>query len=209
MYLRWPVYRFRDAASVIYEKYDQRQSGTSRKGLSKLQRSERKLKQTMRERHHIELAFSRRRFAAIIGTAVITGFGLLAAGLYAGIEVGSVQARSAIPLAVPETPMPLSLPLQFAHELPVIPPVESAPETEEAYVVQAASFRGRGQAATLAADLTQRGYSAGIADFQDQAGRSWWIVRVGPYAAREEASQAASELGPFTRSEPIVRVADN
>jgi cell division protein FtsN len=78
-----------------------------------------------------------------------------------------------------------------------------------AYVVQAASFRGRGQAAKLAADLTQRGYSAGIADSQDQAGLSWWIVRVGPYAARAEASQAASELGPFTRSEPIVRVADN
>ena len=161
----------------------------------------------MAEQHTIQLAFSRPRFAIIIGTAVITGLGLLAAGLFAGIEVGSVQARAAIPQSPPEAPAPL--PLQFAHELPVIEPVESSPDTGAAYVVQAASFRSRGQAAKLAEDLTQRGYSAGIADFQDEAGRGWLIVRVGPYAAREEASQAASELGRFTRSEPIVRAMDN
>ncbi len=77
------------------------------------------------------------------------------------------------------------------------------------YMIQAASLRGRDQAAKLAADLTQRGYSADVADFTDQAGHSWSIVRVGPYAARAEASQAASELGRFTRSEPIVRLTDN
>jgi cell division protein FtsN len=76
-------------------------------------------------------------------------------------------------------------------------------------VVQAASFRDRGEAAKLAGDLTQRGYSAGVVDFRDQAGRGWLIVRVGPYAARVEAAQAAGELGRLTRSEPIVRIADN
>jgi cell division protein FtsN len=161
----------------------------------------------MTERHRIELAFSRPRFAIIIGTAVITGLGLLAAGLFAGIEVGSVQARTAIPQTPVEPALPL--PLQFAHELPVIEPVESSPETSAAYVVQAASFRSRGQAAKLTEDLTQRGYSAGIADFQDEAGRGWLIVRVGPYAARAQAAQAASELGRVTRSEPIVRVMEN
>jgi cell division protein FtsN len=161
----------------------------------------------MGEQHKIQLAFSRPRFAIIIGTAFVTGFGLLAAGLFAGIEVGSVQARAAIPQALPETPLPL--PLQFAHELPVIEQVESSAATSAAYVVQAASFRERGQAAKLAEDLTQRGYSAGILDFRDQAGRGWLIVRVGPFAARAEASQAASELGRFTRSAPIVRAVDN
>jgi cell division protein FtsN len=161
----------------------------------------------MSERHHIELAFSRPRFAMIIGTAVITGFGLLAVGLFAGIEVGTVQARAAIPQALPEPPSPL--PLRFTHELPVIGPIESLPETGEAYVVQAASFRDRSEAARLTEDLTKRGYSAGIADFTDPAGRNWLIVRVGPYSARKEALQAAGELGRFTRSEPIVRVMEN
>jgi cell division septation protein DedD len=161
----------------------------------------------MGEKHKIELAFSRSRFAIIIGTAVVTGLGLLAAGLFAGIEVGSVQARAAIPQELPETPRPLRL--QFAHELPVIEPVESSSATSAAYVVQVASFLERGEAAKLAEDLTQRGYSAGIFDFNDQAGRGWLMVRVGPYAARSEASQAANELGRFTRSEPIVRVMDN
>jgi cell division protein FtsN len=161
----------------------------------------------MSGQHKIELAFSRPRFAILIGTAVITGFGLLGAGLYAGIEVGSVQARAAVPLALPEAPAPL--PLQFTHELPVIEPVESSPAAGAAYVVQAASFRGRDEAARLAGDLTRRGYSTGVFDFTDDAGRTWSIVRVGPYAERAEASQAASELGRFTRSEPIVRVADN
>ena len=101
------------------------------------------------------------------------------------------------------------LPLQFAHELPVIELVEPPPAADAAYVVQAASFRGRDEAAKLTGDLTQRGYAAGIFDFKDPAGRSWWIVRVGPYAVRAEASQAASELGRFTRSEPIVRLEDN
>ncbi len=163
----------------------------------------------MSEQHRIELAFSRSRFAIIIGTAVITGLGLLAVGLYAGIEVGSVQARTAIPLAVPETPTPLPLPLQYVHELPVIQLVEPPAAADAAYVVQAASFRSRDEAAKLTGDLTKRGYAAGVFDFTDSAGRSWWIVRVGPYAARAEASQAASELGPLTRSEPIVRLEDN
>jgi hypothetical protein len=207
MYLRWSVYRFPHVASVRWEKYDQRQSGTGGAGLSELLLSESRLKQSMSERHKIELAFSRPRLAALIGTALVTGVGLLAAGLFAGMEVGSVQARTAIPQARPETALPL--PLRFVHELPVIEPVESSPATDAAYIVQAASFRDRGEAARLTADLTQRGYSAGIVDFKDQAGRGWLIVRVGPYAARAEASQAASELGRFTRSEPIVRVLDN
>jgi cell division protein FtsN len=153
----------------------------------------------MSEQHKIELAFSRPRFAIIIGTAVVTGLGLLAAGLFAGIEVGSLQAR---------TEVPLPLPLHFAHELPVVAPLDLETPQQQ-YVVQAASFRGRDEAARLAGDLTQRGYSAGIVDFKDEAGRSWSIVRVGPFTARAEASQAASELGRFTRSEPIVRVMDN
>jgi cell division protein FtsN len=163
----------------------------------------------MSEQHRIELAFSRPRFAALIGTAVVTGVGLLAAGLFAGMELGSVQARAAMPQIRPETALPL--PLQYAHELPVIAPFDSGtPETnQQQYVVQAASFRGRSEAAKLAGDLTHRGYSAGILDFTDRAGRGWSIVRVGPYAARAEAAQAASELGRFTRSEPIVRVMEN
>jgi cell division septation protein DedD len=159
----------------------------------------------MSEQHRIELAFSRSRFAIIIGTAVITGLGLLAVGLYAGIEVGSVQARAALPPAMPETPTPL--PLQYVHELPLIQLVE--PAADAAYVVQAASFRSRDEAAKLTGDLTKRGYSAGVFDFTDSASRSWWIVRVGPYAARPEATEAASELGPLTRSKPIVRLEDN
>jgi cell division protein FtsN len=160
----------------------------------------------MSERHKIELAFSRPRFAIIIGIAVVTGLGLLTAGLFAGMEVGSAQARAVIPQALAEPPLPL--PLQFTHELPVIEPVESPPPTGAAYVVQAASFRSRGQAAKLAADLTQHGYSAEVADSQDQTGRGWLTVRVGPYAARADASQAASELGRLAHSEPIVRVVD-
>src|ERR1019366_5358300 len=144
----------------------------------------------MSEQHKIQLAFSRPRFALLVGTAVVTGIGLLAAGLFAGIEVGSMQARAAIPQALPETPSPL--PLQFAHQLPVIAPVASPaiaadePDTnlvarQQQYVVQAASFRERSEAAKLTEDLTQRGYSAGILEFKDQAGRSWLTVRVGPY----------------------------
>jgi cell division protein FtsN len=171
----------------------------------------------MSEQHPIELAFSRSRFALLIGTAIVTGVGLLTAGLFAGMEVGSVQARAAMPQALLETP---PLPLQFAHELPVIEPVASlaaaadAPDTslaalQQQYVVQAASFHERGEAAKLTEDLTQLGYSAAVADSRDQEGRSWLIVRVGPYASRAEASQAASELGRFARTEPIVRVEEN
>ena len=170
----------------------------------------------MSEQHKIELAFSRPRFAVIIATAVVTGLGLLAVGLFAGIEVGSVQARAAIP-AAPQTLVESAapLPLQFAHEIPAIEPADfgvptaDAANTNQQYMVQAASLRGRDQAEKLAADLTQRGYSADVADFTDQMGHGWSIVRVGPYGLRAEASQAASELGHFTRSTPIVRLADN
>lgn len=172
----------------------------------------------MSEQHKIELAFSRSRFALLVGTAVLTGAGLLAVGVFAGMEVGSVQARAVIPEALPETPPPL--PLQFTHELPVIEPVAppamaaDAPDAnlvaqQQQYVVQAASFRSLGEASKLNGDLTQRGYSAGILEFKDEAGRSWFAVRVGPYAARAEASQSASELGRFTRTEPIIRVVEN
>jgi len=172
----------------------------------------------MSERHNIKLAFSRSRFVLLVGTAVVTGIGLLAAGLFAGIEVGSVQALAASPQTSPETPSPL--PLQFAHELPVTePPHFEAPAADEPdsslalgqrqYVVQAASFRDREEAARLTDDLTRRGYSARIFDYKDQVGRNWLIVRVGPYAAHAEAAQAATELGRFTRSEPIVRIRDN
>jgi cell division protein FtsN len=172
----------------------------------------------MSEQHNIQLAFTRSRFALLIGTAVVTGIGLLAAGLFAGMEVGSAQARAVTPQAPPETPS--TLPLQFTHELPVIGQVASPaasadePDTnlvtgQQQYVVQAASFRERSEAAKLTGDLTQHGYSAGILEFKDEAGRSWFAVRVGPYGARAEASQSASELGPLTRSEPIVRVVEN
>jgi cell division septation protein DedD len=145
------------------------------------------------------------------------------------MEVGSVQARAASPSVepfahvAPDQPLPETaapLPLQYIHDLPTIGTVASpataadAPDTnlvarQQQFVVQAASFRVRDEAANLAEDLTQRGYRAGILDFKDPEGRSWLTVRVGPYAARAEASQAASELGRFTRTEPIVRVLDN
>jgi cell division protein FtsN len=159
----------------------------------------------MTEQHRIELAFSRPRFAVLIGTAVMTGFGLLAAGLFAGIEVGAVEAKAAIPRAIEDPSFPL--PLQYPHELPVLEPADR--QLARQYVVQAASFRDKGQAGKLAAALMERGYSAVVVGSRDQTGRSWLIVLVGPYPARAEASQAASELGRFARSAPIVKAVEN
>lgn len=193
--------RFRWTPSVNRVSYHPRQSGTTSGALSKLLRS-----QPMTEQHRIELAFSRPRFAALIGTAVITGFGLLAAGLFAGIEVGAVEAKAAIPRAIDDTPLPL--PLQYPHQSPVLEPLDRQ-SADRQYMVQAASFRDKDQAGNLVADLMRHGYSAAIIGSTDQTGRNWLIVRVGPYAARAEASRAANELGHFARSEPIVRAAEN
>jgi cell division protein FtsN len=164
----------------------------------------------------IELAFSRPRFAVLVGTAVITAVGLLAAGLFAGIQVGTLQAMARfqqpaaaveVPRPLPESQLPISRPALPAELLPEIsaPP---APEQLEQYVIQAASFHEHSQAESLTADLARGGYPAKALEVKDPAGRGWSIVRVGPYRERSEASQVAGEIGRMARTAPIVRVDD-
>ncbi len=81
-------------------------------------------------------------------------------------------------------------------------------EQPEQYVIQAASFHDRAPAEKLSADLARAGYPAEALAVTEPDGRSWSIVRVGPYRGPGEAAQVASEIGRLARTAPIVRAAD-
>jgi len=163
----------------------------------------------------IELVFSRPRFAVMVGTACITGLGLLAAGWFAGVAAGARPgfevAQATTPRSTVSAPAAVSAPATEAEQLPpVTPPAASVePPANPRYVVQTGSFRDRAEAARLARKLTQSGYAAGADAWKDSEDREWWIVRVGPYEGRAAAEQAASELGPLTRSTALVRLLDH
>ena len=90
-----------------------------------------------------------------------------------------------------------------ATEAPVAPePVEAAPEAPTApsvpYTVQVLATRNRSEAETLAGNLKKRGFGAFVAAVDD-AGGSWYRVRIGRYddadSARRMAERCHRELG--------------
>jgi cell division protein FtsN len=167
----------------------------------------------MSEQDRIELVFSRTRFAVILATALVTGCGLLAAGWFAGIEAGRSSTTAGIQQAAPSTPVSppaavaslsvVSLSARFARFNDTS---GAQPGADQQYIVQAGSFLAAAEAQQLTSDLTQRGYSAETVARRDSDGRSWLIVRVGPYRDRATAAQAADELERLTHEAPIIRL---
>jgi len=65
-------------------------------------------------------------------------------------------------------------------------PAKSTPAVKADYWIQAASFTSRGRADDLKAALSEKGIATHIS-VKDIVGKSWYRVRVGPYATKAEA----------------------
>lgn len=138
----------------------------------------------------IEFAFTRPRFAALIGAALLTVTGLVATGVMAGIQIGA-ESTPAAPGIVFRTAAP---PIEQPTQLPAPQPTEMPRPEERPFVLQAGSFLSDSEARRLASILTGKAYPVQVINVKDAAERTWWVVRVGPYAQREEALHAADEL---------------
>jgi cell division protein FtsN len=122
-----------------------------------------------------------------------------------------VPQKETTPPVTPVTPPPSPLAATLAPPKPADQPAAAPkPAANSPFlVVEVGSFRDKTNAESLAEDLGGKGYSASVVDRKDHSGRSWMVVRVGPYEQWKDASQAASDLTHFRGSAPIVRAVKN
>ncbi|UEM24020.1 SPOR domain-containing protein [Skermanella mucosa] len=62
------------------------------------------------------------------------------------------------------------------------------------YTVQVGSFQDPANAASLARELSGKGWDAFVSDWTNGAGKAWKVVRVGRYGTEKEAADASDEL---------------
>lgn len=122
-----------------------------------------------------------------------------AAGAVAGAPAGaapsaagapSAPAAGAQPAAKPAAaaPSPAAKPAAKAVPAKAVPAKAAPTKTVrvDEYWIQAASFTSRARADELKESLGQRGLAA-LITVKDISGKSWYRVRVGPYAKKSEA----------------------
>ena len=96
------------------------------------------------------------------------------------------RPRDAAP--APVVPPPLPVPERSARERP------PEPVPNRYYTVQVGSFQDPANAASLARELSGKGWDAFVSDWTNGAGKTWKVVRVGRYGTEKEAADASTEL---------------
>ena len=94
-----------------------------------------------------------------------------------------------------QAPVPAAAPAAPAVK-PVVHAIARQPEAaapQGKWVVQAGSYGSEANAAKVAHTLTQHGYHASVSRFT-KGGRTFYRVRVGPYADRSAAEKAAQAV---------------
>ncbi len=150
----------------------------------------------------VQFVFSRQRLVVLTLCAVTAGALLFGAGVATGLLLSSGGPERHAQLASEETkPVPhaSSAPAVSApQEKQAAEHADSAPIASEkvqgGLVVDVASFQERSKAANLAAMLRREGFGPVHLGQYETQGQTMYSVRVGPFAAWEEASRIATEL---------------
>lgn len=102
----------------------------------------------------------------------------------------ATKTPAAPPVPLPSAPPPpiVKAPPVSAKPAPVKPPAASG------QFVIAGSFKMEANAAETARKIGRLGYRAEVVGWRDARGGDWRVVRVGPFATREEARAAAQRL---------------
>lgn len=129
--------------------------------------------------------------------AVLLGALLFAAGCLTGMRRAGRTSAAAAP-AVPAVPRIAAQPAKSA---------ETPAEPEDAYALRVGTFADEAEAKTLADELAAAGHKPAIAPMETSGGVLLHTVRIGPYATREAASEAASGLARRGVSSVIVPAA--
>lgn len=94
-------------------------------------------------------------------------------------------------------------------ELRVVQEAEPAAASESAespaFSVQLGAFASESDAHELARQLQKKGYAAVILAVRDDKSRWWHVVRIGAYANKTEAAQAASSIAGREKITAVVR----
>lgn len=108
----------------------------------------------------------------------------------------SAATRAPLVAAASRAPAPV----QQSPAMPASKPVAASPHKPSArtaaagrWVVQAGSYSSERNALAVEHKLVKRGFHAYVSRFQHR-GRTYYRVRVGPYAERTEAERAASDV---------------
>lgn len=115
--------------------------------------------------------------------AAVPGAAAGAAPSAAGVQ--PAPAASAQPAAKPASAAPAPVAKPAAKAVPAKAAPTKTVRVDE-YWIQAASFTSRARADELKESLGQRGLAA-LITVKDISGKSWYRVRVGPYAKKSEA----------------------
>ncbi len=87
------------------------------------------------------------------------------------------------------------------------PPVDSEDASDEGFTVQVAAYQDLGDAEQYAANLTERGLRAHLAEAPD--GSRWHSVRLGPFDSRAKAEGARFQLKVHERKAAFVEPRSN
>ena len=90
-------------------------------------------------------------------------------------------------------------------EVPEPPKVEPAPVPVGKYALQLGAFRVPENADRMKAKMEKRGYQARILNLTRKDGVSWYLLRMGDYADKARARQAAKELKEKYSQDSMVR----
>lgn len=176
----------------------------------------------------MEFSLSRKNLILFLVSVAALSLLLFAAGVLVGISISLPEGMSEEMIEAEPMPPDPGPPVEDI-DLPVaVTPPETVPEeapsigTEAVgagaqvegadvlpFTLQVGAFGQAGNAEKFAETLREKGYDAYVYSAVDDRGRQWHCVRVGHYAARQEAVQAAAEFKARENTEAIARPSDS
>jgi len=184
----------------------------------------------------MEFSLSRKNLILFLISVAALSLLLFAAGVLVGISISLPESMSEDVIEVepmppePEPPVedvglpiapppPVTMPEEAVQRMPEETPtagtgaVGAGTEVRDAdalpFTVQVGAFGGAANAEKFAEKLRGKGYDAYVYSAVDDRGRQWHCVRVGAYATRQEAVQAAADFKAHEATDAIARPSDS
>jgi len=148
-----------------------------------------------------EFSLDKKTGLLVIGCCVLASILLLTAGFLIGISTTTARSVTAAPQSLAPAPTQPSA-VDTSHSTPAgngaagspSAPAAALPAAAPTFCIQFGSFLVKKNADALVKQLKKSGVVATTSPFEDDAARTWYVVRSGSYSSMDDAAQAAQDL---------------
>lgn len=148
-----------------------------------------------------EFSLDKKTGLLVVGCCVLAAILLLTAGFLIGISTPSGRhvaatsqslATPATQLSATNTAQPAQPESNSANAQPAA--ATAMPAAAPTFCIQFGSFLNQANAGALVKQLKKAGITATLSPFEDDAAKTWYVVRSGSYSSMDDAAQAAQGL---------------